>query len=259
MTARLRSVPGRVGPPSGLMDPSLLRFSPVWLLLRFGTSCRRLLSATTRAILATCCVWTGPPLTQMWCGPEGGTSPCTSGGFPNKSSQSRLKVKTSHAALAAASRPNRPLVLSGKKSVKLKEKSKVNRKQKKASGAAGAAQLEMNGETASEGQAAAEASAEVSGEDEREEVGSSNSSAPAGNSRKASASVKQGCRWRARGPKTHWWTVVPVPVESQTKALAVVKSRDKHGTAPTFYESRPEIRCGRVFYCLRVRVQLQTC
>lgn len=76
------------------------------------------------------------------------------------------------------------MVLSGKKSVKLKEKSKVNRKQKKASGAAGAAQLEMNGESASDGKVAAEASAEVSGEDDRDEVGSSNSSVPAGNSEK---------------------------------------------------------------------------
>lgn len=45
-------------------------------------------------------------------------------------------------------------ILSGKKSVKLKEKSKANRKQKKASGG--------------EGQAAAEATAEASDEDERD-------------------------------------------------------------------------------------------
>ncbi|CAF97287.1 unnamed protein product, partial [Tetraodon nigroviridis] len=86
----------------------------------------------------------------------------------------------------------------GRKSVKLKEKSKANRKQKKASGAAGAAQPETNGESASAGRAAVEASAEVSGEDEQDEVSSSNRSVP------------------------------PVPVEFQTNVPPVAKSRDKH-------------------------------
>ncbi|XP_011609486.2 gem-associated protein 5 [Takifugu rubripes] len=79
----------------------------------------------------------------------------------------------------------------GKKSAKLKEKTKVNRQKKKPSGDVGPVQLEMNGEPATEGQVGPE---EVPGEDEPEEVSS-------------------------------------VPVESQTKVSAVVKSRDKHGAA----------------------------
>lgn len=74
----------------------------------------------------------------------------------------------------------------------MKEKSKINRKQKKASGAAGAAQLEMNGESTTEGRAGAEAAAEASGEDERDEVSSSNSSAPPGNRKKTHTSFKWG-------------------------------------------------------------------
>lgn len=84
-----------------------------------------------------------------------------------------MKPGPAQPSLAASSRHNCQLILSGKKGIKLKEKSKVNRKQKKASGAAGAAQLEMNGESAS---------AEVSGEDERDEVSSSNSSVAPGKS-----------------------------------------------------------------------------
>lgn len=72
-------------------------------------------------------------------------------------------------------------LLLGKKSVKLKEKTKVIRKKKKPSGDVGPVQLEMNGEPATEGQVAPE---EVSGEDEQEEVSSGNGSVPSGNGSK---------------------------------------------------------------------------
>lgn len=55
------------GPASGTnvsLGPPLLHVSILWLF-RFGTSCRRLPSPTTRVTPATCCVWTGHPLTQM--------------------------------------------------------------------------------------------------------------------------------------------------------------------------------------------------
>lgn len=71
-------------------------------------------------------------------------------------------------------------LLSGKKSVKLKEKTKVIRKKKKPSGDVGPVQLEMNGEPGTEGQLAPE---EVSGEDEQEEVSSGNGSVTSGNIR----------------------------------------------------------------------------
>lgn len=67
----------------------------------------------------------------------------------------------------------------------LKEKMKANPKQKRknkmASGARGAAPLEMNGEAATEGQKAAAAEQEPSGEEEEDEVSSTNSSVPPGN------------------------------------------------------------------------------
>lgn len=71
-------------------------------------------------------------------------------------------------------------LLSGKKSVKLKEKTKVNRK-KKPSGDVGPVQPEMNGKPATEGQVGPE---EASGEDEQEEVGSGNGAIPSGNGSK---------------------------------------------------------------------------
>lgn len=74
---------------------------------------------------------------------------------------------------------NRHSSLSGKKGVKLKEKTKVNRKKKKPD--VGPVRLEMNGEPATEGQVGPE---EVSGEDEQEEVSSGNGSVPSGNGSK---------------------------------------------------------------------------
>lgn len=117
----------------------------------------------------------------MSSGPEGRTSPCRSGGFPNRSSQSHLKVKLSQLWLLLLPPRNCHSLISGKKSVKLKEKTKVIRKKKKPSGDVGPVQLEMNGEPATEGQVAPE---EVSGEDEQEEVSSGNSSIPSGNGSK---------------------------------------------------------------------------
>lgn len=65
--------------------------------------------------------------------------------------------------------------------VDLKEKMKANpkqkRKNKKASGAGGAAPLEMNGETVKGGEKAARGP-ELSGEDEEDEVSSTNSPVP---------------------------------------------------------------------------------
>lgn len=103
------------------------------------------------------------------------------------------------------------------------------RKQKKASGAAGAAQLEMNGESTPEGQAGAAVAAEASGEEEREELGSSTSSAPPGNRKTNHSCFKRAWLGWVR---THRWAVVPAPVEAQVKVPPVVKSRDKHGSAP---------------------------
>lgn len=74
------------------------------------------------------------------------------------------------------------LTLAGKKITKLKEKTKQNKKNKKASGTESPALLEMNGEPAAGGQKAATAE-QPSGEDEEEEVSSTSSSAPPGNSR----------------------------------------------------------------------------
>lgn len=37
---------------------------------------------------------------------------------------------------------------------------------------------------------------------------------------------------RGWGVRTHQWAVAPAPVESQVKVPPVVKSRDKHGSAP---------------------------
>lgn len=72
-------------------------------------------------------------------------------------------------------------ILSGKKMVRLKEKTNKNRKNKKASGSGGAAPLEVNGEADTEGQKARVTEQEVSGEDEEDEVSSTNSSVPPGN------------------------------------------------------------------------------
>lgn len=115
----------------------------------------------------------------MSSGPEGRTSPCRSGGFPNRSSQSHLKVKLGRPRLLLLPPHNCLSSLSGKKGVKLKEKTKVNRKKKKPD--VGPVRLEMNGEPATEGQVGPE---EVSGEDEQEEVSSGNGSVPSGNGSK---------------------------------------------------------------------------
>uniref|UniRef100_UPI0037E7425A gem-associated protein 5 n=1 Tax=Semicossyphus pulcher TaxID=241346 RepID=UPI0037E7425A len=95
----------------------------------------------------------------------------------------------------------------GKKMVALSEKMKANpkqkRKNKKASGAGGAAPLEMNGEPATGGQKAATGQ-ELSGEDEEDEVSSTNSPVPP-----------------------------PATFEMQRKSSISVKSKDK----PVFPES----------------------
>lgn len=69
--------------------------------------------------------------------------------------------------------------------VHLKEKMKANpkqkRKNKKASGAGGAAPLEVNGQPDTEGQKAGAAEQELSGEEEEDEVSSTNSFVPPGN------------------------------------------------------------------------------
>lgn len=118
----------------------------------------------------------------MSSGPEGRTSPCRSGGFPNRSSQSHRKVKLSQRGSGCFFyHLNYHSLLSGKKGVKLKEKTKVNRKKKKPLGDVGPVQLEMNGELATEGQVGPE---EVSGEDEQEVVSSGNVSVPSGNGSK---------------------------------------------------------------------------
>lgn len=71
--------------------------------------------------------------------------------------------------------------------VDLKEKMKANpkqkRKNKKVSGVGGAPPLEVNGETGRGGQKAV-MEQELSGEDEEDEVSSTNSPVPPGNSRK---------------------------------------------------------------------------
>ncbi|XP_042354828.1 gem-associated protein 5 [Plectropomus leopardus] len=85
----------------------------------------------------------------------------------------------------------------GKKMVELKEKMKVNpkqkRKNKKASGTGGAATPEMNGESLTGGEKAATGK-ELSGEDEEDEVSSTNSSVPPSAAfemqRKSSTAVK---------------------------------------------------------------------
>lgn len=101
---------------------------------------------------------------------------------------------------------------------KKKEKSKVNRKKKKT---AGAAQLQTNGEAAPE---------EMSGEDEQDEVSSGNGAAPTGNRDRHVWQTGRTAGWRCR---THWWILIPAPVEPQTKVSSVARSRDKHGTPPT--------------------------
>ncbi len=72
-------------------------------------------------------------------------------------------------------------ILTGKKMLDLKEKTKANSKQKKknkkAPGAGGVAALQMNGELVTGGQKV-EAGQELSGEDEEDEVSSTNSSVP---------------------------------------------------------------------------------
>ncbi|TNM84421.1 hypothetical protein fugu_008599 [Takifugu bimaculatus] len=80
----------------------------------------------------------------------------------------------------------------------------------------------MNGEPATEGQVGPE---EVPGEDEPEEVSSGNGSVPSGNGSKRLISRT------VRAVKLTGGFWIPVPVESQTKVSAVVKSRDKHGAA----------------------------